>query len=63
LHQMPGIEDALAERLVAVGFTSPDAFEGVTVADLTELQFTEEEAESILKKVADFLESSFLSSN
>ena len=63
LHQIPGIEDALAERLVAVGFTSPDAFEGVTVADLTELQFTEEEAESILKKVADFLESSFLPSN
>lgn len=63
LHQIPGIEDDLAERLVALGFTSPDAFEGVTVADLIEARFTEAEAESILKKVADFRESSFLSSN
>ena len=54
-----GVEAQLAKRLVSAGFTSVDAFEGVAVNDLKiAAQCTEEEAEGILKKIAEFQASS-----
>ena len=47
-----GVEFELADRLVAVGLVSPEAFEGVTSEDLMGLGFTSDEAEGILEKVA-----------
>jgi transcription termination/antitermination protein NusA len=47
-----GVEFVLADRLVAVGLVSPEAFEGVTSEDLIGLGFTLEEADEILDKVA-----------
>ena len=42
----------MADRLVAVGLVSPEAFEGVTSEDLMGLGFTSEEAATVLEKVA-----------
>lgn len=54
-----GIEADLAKRLVSVGFTSVDAFEGVAVNDLKAAsQCTEDQAQHILKKIAEFQDSS-----
>ena len=47
-----GVEFELADRLVAVGLVSPEAFEGVTSDDLMGLGFTSEEAATVLEKVA-----------
>jgi N utilization substance protein A len=47
-----GVEFELADRLVAVGLVSPEAFEGVTSEDLMGLGFTSDEAAGILEKVA-----------
>ena len=47
-----GIEFELADRLVAVGLVSPEAFEGVTSEDWMGLGFTSEEADGVLEKVA-----------
>ncbi len=47
-----GVEFELADRLVAVGLVSPEAFEGVISEDLMGLGFTSEEADGILEKVA-----------
>ena len=55
-----GIEFELADRLVAFGLVSPEAFEGVTVDDLVGLEFTAEEAEGILDKVTSAAETSEL---
>lgn len=57
LGHIPGIENDLAERLVGIGLTSAEAFEGVTVADLVDAGFTEEEANLILEKIAAYRES------
>ena len=46
-----GVEFELADRLVAVGLVSPEAFEGVTSEDLMGLGFTSEEADGVLEKV------------
>ena len=54
LNQIPGLDPEVAGRLVSVGFTGVDVFEDVTVSDLVSLNFTEEEAETILKLVNDF---------
>lgn len=54
LHLIQGISDELAERLVAIGITSPEAFEGVTASDLQDAGFNEEEAGSILKLVEEY---------
>lgn len=54
ITHIPGLSDDLAERLVAIGITTPDAFEGVTAQDLQEAGFTAEEAKIILSCVADF---------
>ncbi len=55
LNQIPGISDELAERLVAVGLISPEAFDGVEASDLVDAEFTEDEANTILTKVKEFL--------
>ena len=46
-----GIEFEVADRLVAFGLVSPEAFEGVTAVDLVGLGFEQETADSILEKV------------
>ena len=47
-----GIEFEVADRLVAFGLVSPEAFEGVTAADLVGLGFEQDIADSILSKVS-----------
>jgi N utilization substance protein A len=53
---IPGIEPALAERLVTIGLVSPEAFEGVSAADLVDAGFTQEEADAVVAKVAAYLQ-------
>lgn len=55
LNQIPGISDELAQRLVAIGLVSTDAFTGVEASDLVDSGFTQEEAENILDKVNQFI--------
>ena len=47
-----GIEFEVADRLVAFGLVSPEAFEGVTAEDLVGLGFEEPVAQDILSKVS-----------
>ena len=47
-----GIEFEVADRLVAFGLVSPEAFEGVTADDLVGLGFEQDIADSILTKVS-----------
>ena len=55
LNQIPGISDELAQRLVAIGLVSTDAFTGVEASDLVDSGFTTEEAENILIKINQFI--------
>ena len=57
INLIPGIEPDIAERLVAIGLVSADAFEGVSSSDLLDAEFTEEEATNVLAKVQNYLES------
>lgn len=56
IHQIAGITDEQAQVLVNAGITSAEAFEGVTLNDLTEMGLTQEQAEDILNKVQAFNE-------
>ena len=56
INMIPGIEPAIAERLVSIGLISPEAFEGVSVGDLVDAEFSEEEASDVLAKVAAYME-------
>lgn len=56
INMIPGIEPDVAERLVAMGLVSPEAFEGVSESDLMDAGFTEEEAADVIGKVHAFLE-------
>jgi N utilization substance protein A len=56
INLIPGIEPEIAERLVAIGLVSADAFEGVSSADLLDAGFSEEEASDVLGKVQNYLE-------
>jgi len=47
-----GIEFEVADRLVAFGLVSPEAFEGVTAEDLVGLGFEEPIAQDVLSKVS-----------
>ena len=47
-----GIEFEVADRLVAFGLVSPEAFEGVTAEDLVGLGFDEPIAQDVLSKVS-----------
>ncbi|MEZ5276357.1 MAG: transcription termination factor NusA [Opitutaceae bacterium] len=62
LNQIPGIDDETAQRLVAMGLISPDAFIGVEADDLVEAGFTDEQAASVLKKVNAFNQSQKITS-
>ena len=57
INLIPGIEPDIAERLVAIGLVSADAFEGVSSSDLLDAGFSEEEANNVLMKVQNYLES------
>lgn len=57
LQNIPGLENTVVQRLVAMGITTPDAFEGVTVSDLVGADFSEEEAADTLAKVEAFRQS------
>mgnify|MGYP001016431534 FL=1 len=52
LNAIGGLDPEHAVRLVSIGFSSPEVFEGVTTADLVDAGFSEEEATDILSKVA-----------
>ncbi len=54
IHQIPGISDAHAQMLVNNGINSIEAFEGVTISDLIDLGFSEDEAQNIINKVKAF---------
>ncbi len=54
LNQIQGIEPEMAERLVARGFVSPEAFVGVEKEDLVEAGFEPGEAEDVLQKVSAY---------
>lgn len=49
-----GIPDEVAAYLVKQGLVSPEAFEGVEARDLVAMGFTEEDADQIVKIVADY---------
>jgi N utilization substance protein A len=54
LHGIPGVDDAQAQRLVSIGITDIDAFEGVAVEDLVGAGFEPVEAQKILDSVQKF---------
>ncbi|MDC3132201.1 transcription termination factor NusA [Opitutae bacterium] len=56
INLIPGIEPDIAERLVAIGLVSADAFEGVSNTDLLDAGFSEDESSDILSKVQNYLE-------
>ena len=56
LNVIPGIESSIAERLVAIGFVSPEAFEGVSAGDLADAGFTDAEAQDVMSKVDAYLQ-------
>lgn len=56
LNVIPGIEPSIAERLVAIGFVSPEAFEGVSAGDLADAGFTDAEAQDVMSKVDAYLQ-------
>ena len=55
LSQLSSISSAVAARLVEMGITSLEAFEGVTEADLMGAELSEEEARTILQEAQQFL--------
>jgi N utilization substance protein A len=58
LNAIDGLDPELAARLVAIGFASPEVFEGVTVQDLVDAGFTEAEASDVLSKVQNYFQQS-----
>lgn len=54
ISHIAGIADDVAARLVTIGITSPEAFEGVTASDLEDAGFTADEAAGVLARVAEF---------
>ncbi|MFP4166673.1 MAG: transcription termination factor NusA [Opitutales bacterium] len=56
INMIPGIEPEIAERLVTIGLVSPEVFEDVSLEDLMDGGFTEEEANDVLAKVKNYLE-------
>lgn len=57
IKMIPGIEIAIAERLVSIGLISPEAFEGVSADDLVDAGFSAEEAKDVIDKVKAYLAS------
>ena len=56
LNQIPGLTEDQATALVNGGITSPEAFDGVTINDLKELSFSEEEAVELIAKFKAYKE-------
>ena len=56
LNAISGLDPEVASRLVAIGFASPEVFEGVEADDLIDAGFTPEEATGIISKVAAFFQ-------
>jgi N utilization substance protein A len=54
LHGIPGVSDEQAKKLVAIGITDIDAFEGVGPEDLAEAGFEADEAQKVLDSVQKF---------
>ena len=54
LNAIDGLDPQVASRLVAVGFASPEVFEGVEADDLVDAGFTAEEATDVITKVQTF---------
>jgi N utilization substance protein A len=62
LNQIPGIDDATAEKLVNIGLISADAFDGVEADDLVDAGFSSEEAAEVIGKIRGFIASQKTSS-
>ena len=56
LNAISGLDPEVASRLVAIGFASPEVFEGVEADDLIDAGFTAEEATDVISKVAAFFQ-------
>ncbi|MBL6919084.1 MAG: transcription termination/antitermination protein NusA [Puniceicoccaceae bacterium] len=56
LNAISGLDPEVASRLVAIGFASPEVFEGVEADDLIGAGFTSEEAADVISKVAAFFQ-------
>jgi N utilization substance protein A len=56
LNAINGLDPEVASRLVAIGFASPEVFEGVEADDLIDAGFTPEEATDVISKVAAFFQ-------
>jgi N utilization substance protein A len=56
LNAISGLDPEVASRLVAIGFASPEVFEGVEADDLIDADFTPEEAADVISKVAAFFQ-------
>ncbi|MDR1457395.1 MAG: transcription termination factor NusA [Puniceicoccales bacterium] len=54
LHGIPGVSDEQAQKLVAIGITDIDAFEGVNAEDLAEAGFDMDVSKKILDSVRKF---------
>jgi N utilization substance protein A len=54
LNDIPGISDEMAQKLVAIGITGLDVFEGVTADDLQSAGFSPEEANTVMASVQQF---------
>jgi N utilization substance protein A len=51
LNNIPGIDDELAQRLVACGFTHIDVFDDVSLEDLKDAGFSEEDSRLVLEHI------------
>lgn len=56
LNAIEGLDPDLASRLVAIGFASPEVFEGVEADDLVDAGLTAEEATDVITKVQAYFE-------
>jgi N utilization substance protein A len=54
LNGIPGISDEMAQKLVAMGITGLDVFEGVTTEDLQSAGFSSEEADTVMASIQQF---------
>jgi len=48
---IPGVTEDQASKLVAMGINSLEAFDGVTIEDLTSGGFSSEEADDLIKRL------------
>ena len=56
LNAISGLDPEVASRLVAIGFASPEVFEGVEADDLIDAGFTPEVAADVISKAAAFFQ-------